>query len=210
MIPSGANILEGQKSLAYQRIETTTGKGAGGASFYNELYQTYTYHIGLPSLPCHSSGNPNRSGNRSSIPSFPNRGWRSPFARDRIGKPERRVCFPPSRTPFRPLERLFLMMVIPNMNEIGDSSLLGINKSSNLSFSTRTITTRNWHTRNRPDQGGLPARPSIQNEERKNESKLLISNTGSGVPDSSYPMVIRLSSMVNSCFHSRRWEALVW
>lgn len=112
-------------------------------------------------------------------------------------------------------------MVIPNMNETGgttiaglathlSSSLFGINKSSNLTFSTRTIATRNWHTRNRPDQGGLPACPSIQNEERKNESKLLVSNTGSGVPDSPYPMVIRLSSMVSSCFHSRRWEALVW
>jgi len=27
MIPSGANTIEGQKSLANQRIETTTGKG---------------------------------------------------------------------------------------------------------------------------------------------------------------------------------------
>ncbi|KAJ4957888.1 hypothetical protein NE237_024999 [Protea cynaroides] len=221
MIPSGVNILEGQKSPAYQRIETTTGKGVSGASFYNEIYHTYTYHIGLPSLPCHSSDNPNRSGNRSSIPSFPNRGWKSPFARDIIEKPERRVCFPPSRTPLRPLEIFFPMMVIPNMNETGgmtiaglathlSSSLLGINKSSNLTFSTCTIATCNWHTRNRPDQGGLPTHPSIQNEERKNESKLLVSNTGSGVSDSPYPMVIHLSSMVSSCFHSHRLEALVW
>lgn len=35
-------------------------------------------------------------------------GWKSAFERDRIGKPERRVCFPPSRKPpLRPLETLF-------------------------------------------------------------------------------------------------------
>ncbi|KAJ4967144.1 hypothetical protein NE237_018993 [Protea cynaroides] len=50
------------------------------------------------------------------------------------------------------------------------SLLLSINESSNLTISTRTIATR-W----------LTARPSIQNEDRMNESKLLFSNTGSRV-----------------------------
>lgn len=73
--------------------------------------------------------------------------------------------------------------VIPNMNETGgttiaglathlSSSLVGINKSSNLTFSTRTIAKSHWHTRNRPDQGRNLTRPSMKNEERKNESKL--------------------------------------
>ncbi|KAG9458804.1 hypothetical protein H6P81_003312 [Aristolochia fimbriata] len=63
MILSGANILEGQKSLACTKEFLLPGKGAVG--------QAFIIHYTPKKLPpCHSSSNPNRSGNRSSIPSF--------------------------------------------------------------------------------------------------------------------------------------------
>ncbi len=43
----------------------------------------------------------------------------------------------------------------------------------------------------------LLARPSIKNEERKNESKPLVSNTGSGVPDSPYPTADPLAPLLS-------------